>query len=160
MGSKELYDFIDDNPSVHQLDIGYVNNVGFIARNPKVTAINSAVEVDLTGQVCADSVGHRVISGVGGQMDFMRGAALSEGGKPIIAITSRTRKGIPRIVSELRPGAGVVTTRCNVHYVVTEHGIADLYGKTLWERARALIAVSHPEDRDRLESEWQVVARA
>lgn len=159
MGSKALYDFIDDNPSVHQLDIGYVNNVAIIARNPKVTAINSAVEVDLTGQVCADSVGHRVISGVGGQMDFMRGAALSEGGKPIIAITSRTHKGIPRIVSELRAGAGVVTTRCNVHYVVTEYGIADLYGKTLWERARALIAVAHPDDRERLDREWQLVAR-
>jgi acyl-CoA hydrolase len=158
MGTRALYDYIDDNPAVIQLDIAYVNNVSVIARNPRVTAINSAVEVDLTGQVCADSIGHRIISGVGGQMDFMRGAALSKGGKPIIAITSRTGKGEPRIVSALRAGAGVVTTRCNVRYVVTEYGVADLYGKTLWERARTLIDVAHPDDRERLDCEWRVVS--
>lgn len=154
MGSQAVYDFIHDNPSVTQLVIDYVNQPIVIARNPKVTAINSAVEVDLTGQVCADSVGSRIISGVGGQMDFMRGAALSPGGKPIIAIESRSKKGVPRIVSTLRPGAGVVTTRSHVHYVVTEYGIADLYGKTLRERSRELIRIAHPEDREALERAW------
>ncbi|MNL31107.1 Succinyl-CoA:coenzyme A transferase [compost metagenome] len=145
-----MYDFIDDNPSIAQLDIGYVNDPKNIARNPKVAAINSAVEIDLTGQVCADSVGSRIISGVGGQMDFMRGASLSTGGKPIIAMTSRTRKGQPRIVASLKLGAGVVTTRAHVRFVVTEFGIADLFGKTLYERARSLIGIAHPEDRDEL----------
>jgi acyl-CoA hydrolase len=154
MGTRKLYDFIDDNPSVVQLDIGYVNNVDVIARNPRVTAINSAVEVDLTGQVCADSIGSRIISGVGGQMDFIRGASLSERGKPIIAMTSRSKKGVPRIVPILRHGAGVVTTRAHVHYVVTEYGVADLYGKTTNERARALIELAHPDDREDLERSW------
>lgn len=151
MGTRRVFDFIDDNPAVVQLDIAYVNSPHVIARNPRVVAINSAVEVDLTGQVCADSIGPRIISGVGGQMDFMRGAALSEGGKPIIALPSRTHRGEPRIVPTLKPGAGVVTTRSHVHYVVTEHGIADLYGKTLSERARALIEIAHPADRESLE---------
>lgn len=155
MGSRAVYDFIHDNPSVTQLVIDYVNQPNVIARNPKVTAINSAVEVDLTGQICADSVGNRIISGVGGQMDFMRGAALSPKGKPIIAITSRSKKGISRIVSSLKSGAGVVTTRAHVHYVVTEHGIADLYGKTLNERAHELIRIAHPEDREGLERAWK-----
>lgn len=155
IGTKKLYKFVHDNPSVVQLDIGYVNNPVTIARNPKVVAINSAVQIDLTGQVCADSVGRRIISGVGGQMDFMRGASLSEGGKPIIAFTSRTKKGLSRIVSVLELGAGVVTTRAHVHFVVTEYGIVDLYGKNLGERARALISIAHPEDRDRLEGEWR-----
>lgn len=155
MGSRELYDYIHDNPAVAQLDIAYVNNPSVIARNPKVVAINSAVEVDLTGQVCADSIGAHVISGVGGQMDFMRGASLSPGGKPILALTSRTKKGASRIVSVLKPGAGVVTTRSHVHYVATEYGIVDLYGKTLCERSKALIQIAHPEDRERLEKEWQ-----
>lgn len=154
MGSRRLYDFIDDNPSVLQLDIGYVNDPSVIRRNPKVTAINSAVEVDLTGQVCADSIGSRIISGVGGQMDFIRGASLSEGGKPIIALTSRTRSGASRIVPTLKPGAGVVTTRSHVHWVVTEYGVADLYGRTLGERAKALIAIAHPEDREALARAW------
>ncbi len=153
-GTKKLYSFIHDNPSVVQLDIGYVNRVEVIARNPKVVALNSAVEIDLTGQVCADSIGHRIISGVGGQMDFIRGASLSEGGKPIIAITSRTAKGLSKIVPELQPGAGVVTTRAHVHYVVTEYGIVDLYGKTLKERAHALINIAHPDDRENLERSW------
>jgi len=148
MGSQRLYDFVDDNPAVVQLDIGYVNNPAVIARNPKVTAINSAVEIDLTGQVCADSIGFRVISGVGGQMDFIRGASISPGGKPIIALTSRTRRGEARIVPRLKKGAGVVTTRAHVHFVITEFGVADLYGRTLAERSRALIEIAHPDDRE------------
>jgi acyl-CoA hydrolase len=131
-----------------------VNRVSVINRNPKVTAINSAVEIDLTGQVCADSIGHRIISGVGGQMDFMRGAMTSEGGKPIIALTSRTAKGVPRIVPTLRRGAGVVTTRAHVQYIVTENGAVDLYGKTLSERAQLLITIAHPDDQEDLERAW------
>jgi len=157
IGSRAVYDYIDDNPSVAQLDIAYVNNPATIARNPKVVAINSAVEIDLSGQVCADSVGNQIISGVGGQIDFMRGAALSEGGKPIIAFTSRTKKGVSRIVAQLRPGAGVVTTRAHVHYVATEQGLIDLAGKTLGERARALISIAHPEDRDLLKKQWHAL---
>ncbi len=154
IGSRAVYDFIDDNPSVIQLGIDYVNNPEIIRRNSKVVAINSAISVDLTGQVCADSVGSRIISGVGGQMDFMRGAALSEGGRPIIAMTSRTKRGLSRIVPTLLQGSGVVTTRAHVHYVVTEYGIADLYGKTLGERARELTRIAHPEVREWLESQW------
>lgn len=153
-GTRALYDFIDDNPTVMQLDIGYVNRADVIRQNPRATAVNSAVEVDLTGQVCADSIGDAIISGVGGQMDFIRGASLSPGGKPIIALPSRTGRGQRRVVSRLRPGAGVVTTRAHVHFVVTEHGVADLYGRTLSERARALIAIAHPEDREELAREW------
>lgn len=151
IGSRKLYDFVHYNPTVLQLEADYVNNPTTIARNPKVVAINSAVEIDLTGQVCADSVGHRIISGVGGQMDFMRGAALSQGGKPIIAMTSVTKKGQSKIVSALQPGAGVVTTRAHVHYVVTEFGFAALRGKTLRERSRALISIAHPDHRESLE---------
>lgn len=154
-GSRKLYDFINDNPSVIQLDIGYVNNPANIARNPNVVAINSAVEIDLTGQVCADSIGSKIISGVGGQLDFMRGAAYSPGGKSVIALSSRTKKGLPRLVSALKSGAGVVTTRADIHFVATEFGIADLYGKTLGERAAALIQIAHPEDRDHLRYEWE-----
>jgi acyl-CoA hydrolase len=159
VGTRALYDFIDDNPNVMQLDIGYVNSVEVIKRNPRVTAINSAVEVDLTGQVCADSIGDTIISGVGGQMDFIRGASLSAGGKPIIALPSRTSRGIGRIVARLRPGAGVVTTRAHVHHVVTEYGIADLYGKTLTERAHALIEIAHPLDRDALAAAWSATLK-
>ncbi len=155
VGSRRLYDFIDDNPSVVQLDVAYVNAPNVIARNPKVTAINSCVEIDLSGQVCADSVGPRIISGVGGQMDFLRGAALSEGGKPILAFTSRTKEGRPRIVPSLRPGAGVVTTRAHVHFVATEHGTADLAGKTISERAEALLRIAHPDDREPLARAWR-----
>lgn len=154
IGTRRVYDYVDDNPTVAQYDIGYVNRVNVINRNPKVTAINSAVEIDLTGQVCADSIGHRVISGVGGQMDFIRGAMTSEGGKPIIALTSRTKKGVPRIVSTLRSGAGVVTTRAHVQFVVTENGAVDLYGKTLNERAQLLISIAHPDDQEPLERSW------
>ncbi|RHX89196.1 acetyl-CoA hydrolase/transferase family protein [Leptospira stimsonii] len=153
MGTKKLYDFIDDNPQVAMLDIGYINDPHVIRKNPKVTAINSAVEVDLTGQVCADTIGTRQFSGVGGQMDFIRGASLSEGGKPIIALPSVTAKGESRIVSLLKPGADVVTTRAHVHYIVTEYGIANLYGKNLRQRAKALIGIAHPDHRERLEKE-------
>lgn len=159
IGTKAVYDFIHDNPSVVQLDIGYVNNPFNIARNPKVVAINSAVEIDLTGQVCADSIGSRIISGVGGQMDFIRGASLSRNGKPIIALPSRTRHGESRIVPVLNTGAGVVTTRAHVHYVVTEYGVADLYGKTLQKRAKELIRIAHPEDRENLEKSWHQLNR-
>lgn len=154
-GTKALYDFIDDNQAVVQLDIGYVNQPNVIARNPAVAAINSAVEIDLTGQVCADSIGPKVISGVGGQMDFLRAAALSKGGKPILAMPSRTSKGKPRIVAELHRGAGVVTTRAHVHWVVTEYGVVNLFGKTLGERAKALIGIAHPDDRETLERAWK-----
>jgi len=151
LGSRALYDYVDDNPAFAFLDIDYVNEPGVIRRNPKVVAINSAIEIDLTGQVCADSIGTYQYSGVGGQMDFMRGAALSEGGKPIIALTSRTAKGVPRIVPFLKPGAGVVTTRAHVQYVVTEYGVAYLFGKNLRQRAKALIEIAHPDDREMLE---------
>jgi 4-hydroxybutyrate CoA-transferase len=146
--------FINDNPSVVQMSAEYINNPQVIRRNDKVVAINSAVEIDLTGQVCADSVGHKIISGVGGQMDFMRAATLSEGGKPIIAMPARTKGGRSKITTTLTPGAGVVTTRSHVHYVVTEYGHVNLYGKTLGERAKALISISHPDDRERLAKEW------
>ncbi|TGK32575.1 acetyl-CoA hydrolase/transferase family protein [Leptospira gomenensis] len=151
MGTKKLYDFIDDNPQVAMLDIGYINDPHVIRKNPKVTAINSAVEVDLTGQVCADTIGTKQYSGVGGQMDFIRGASLSEGGKPIIALPSTTSKGESRIVPFLKQGADVVTTRAHVHYVITEYGIADLYGKNLRQRAKALIGIAHPDHRETLE---------
>ncbi len=151
MGSKKTYNFIDDNPAVAMLDIAYINDTAVIRRNPKVTAINSAVEVDLTGQVCADSIGTYHYSGVGGQMDFIRGASLSPGGKPIIALPSITNKGISRIVPYLKQGAGVVTTRAHVHYVVTEYGVANLYGKNLSQRAKALTGIAHPDHREALE---------
>lgn len=151
VGTRRLYDYVDDNPAFVFLDIDYVNDPHVIRRNPKVVAINSAIEVDITGQVCADSIGTTQYSGIGGQMDFMRGAALSEGGKPIIALTSRTARGVNRIVPFLKPGAGVVTTRGHIHYVVTEYGVAYLFGKNLRQRARALIEIAHPDDREMLE---------
>ncbi len=151
VGTRRLYDYVDDNPAFAFLDIDYVNDPHVIRRNPKVIAINSAIEVDITGQVCSDSIGTLQYSGIGGQMDFMRGAALSEGGKPIIALTSRTTKGISRIVPFLKPGAGVVTTRGHIHYVVTEFGVAYLFGKNLRQRARELIRIAHPDDREMLE---------
>ncbi|MFM7774051.1 MAG: acetyl-CoA hydrolase/transferase family protein, partial [Candidatus Kapaibacterium sp.] len=153
MGSQRLYDFIDDNPGVLLLDIAYVNSTRVIEQNPRVTAINSALEVDITGQVCADSLGSRIYSGVGGQMDFIRGAALCEDGKPIIALPSTTSKGESRIVCKLKPGAGVVTTRAHVHYVVTEYGSVNLYGKNLRERAELMISIAHPDHRERLARE-------
>lgn len=153
LGSRKLYDFVDDNPSITVLGIDYVNDTAVIRTNPKVTAINSAIEVDITGQVCSDSIGTYHYSGVGGQMDFMRGAALSEGGKPIIALPSITKKGESRIVSLLKPGAGVVTTRAHAHYIVTEYGIAYLYGKNMRRRAKTLIEIAHPNHREQLELE-------
>ena len=130
-----------------------MNDTQVIRRHPKMTAINSAIEVDLTGQVVADSIGERIFSGVGGQMDFIRGATLSEGGKAIIALPSTTSKGESRICALLKPGGGVVTTRAHVRYVVTEHGVADLYASSLRERARSLITIAAPEHREALEKE-------
>jgi 4-hydroxybutyrate CoA-transferase len=156
MGSQKLYEFIHDNPVVALLDVSYVNQPEIIARNPMVHAINSAVEIDLTGQVCADSIGDRIISGVGGQMDFMRAAAMSSKGKPILALPSQTAKGQSRIVHHLNAGAGIVTTRAHVHWVVTEYGAVNLYGKTLHERAHALIHIAHPQHREFLNHEWRL----
>ncbi len=150
LGTQRLYKFVDDNPMIEMLDMGYVNDAHVIRQNPKVTAINSALEIDLTGQICADSIGGKIYSGVGGQMDFMRGAALSQGGKPIIAMPSVTLGGQSKIVAMLKPGAGVVTTRAHVHYVVTEYGIAYLYGKNLKQRAKLLTDIAHPDHREEL----------
>lgn len=150
LGTRKLYDFVDDNASVILQNVAYVNNPVVIAQNPKVVAINSAIEIDLTGQVCADSIGPYQYSGIGGQMDFMRGAALSKGGKPIIAMPSTTNKGISRIVPYLKEGAGVVTTRGHIHYVVTEYGIINLKGKNFEQRARLLISIAHPDSREAL----------
>lgn len=151
MGTKKVYDFINNNPAVFLLDAGYTNSAHIISQNPKVIAINSAIEVDLTGQVCADSIGSRIYSGVGGQMDFMRGAALSKGGKPIIALPAQTKKGVSKISAFLKTGSGVVTTRAHVHYVATEYGVAYLHGKTLEERAKALIRIAAPAHQESLE---------
>lgn len=153
MGTKKLYDFINDNAQVAMLDVGYVNDTTVIRCNPRVTAINSAIEIDLTGQVCADSIGSRIYSGVGGQMDFMRGAALSENGKPVIALTSATGSGISKIVPVLKQGAGVVTTRAHVQHVVTEYGAVNLYGKNISQRVKALVEIAHPKHREMLERE-------
>jgi acyl-CoA hydrolase len=151
MGTQRMYDFINDNPSVQFFRIEHVNDPSVIRLNPKVIAVNSAIEVDVTGQVVADSIGSRIYSGVGGQMDFMRGAALSDGGKPIIALPSVTSKGESRISAVLKPGGGVVTTRAHVHYVVTEWGVAQLFGANLQQRAKRLISVAHPDHRAALE---------
>jgi len=151
VGTRKLYDFVNDNPEIKVMDISYVNDTSIIRQNPKVTAINSAIEIDLTGQVCADSIGTLQYSGIGGQMDFMRGASLSENGKPIIALPSATSKGESRIVAFLREGAGVVTTRGHVHWVVTEYGIVDLFGMSLKQRAKALINIAHPDHRESLD---------
>ncbi|MBS1661930.1 MAG: acetyl-CoA hydrolase/transferase family protein [Bacteroidetes bacterium] len=150
-GTRELFDFVDDNPEVRVMDIGYVNDTSVIRQNPKVAAINSAIEIDLTGQVCADSMGTFQYSGIGGQMDFIRGAWLSRGGLPIIAMPSVTSTGISRIVPFLQQGAGVVTTRGHVHWVVTEYGKVDLFGMNLKQRAQALIGLAHPEHREWLD---------
>ena len=150
-GTRKLYDFVDDNPQVNVLDIEYVNDTSIIRQNPKATAINSAIEVDLTGQVCADSIATYQYSGIGGQMDFIRGASLSEGGKPIIALPSITSKGESRIVPFLKEGAGVVTTRGHVHWVVTEYGYVDLFGKNMKQRGKSLISIAHPDHRETLE---------
>lgn len=154
IGSQRLYDFVDDNPFVEMRESSYVNDTSVIRRNPKMVAINSAIEVDITGQVCADSIGPRMYSGVGGQMDFIRGAALSDGGKAIIALPSVTKNGQSRIVPFLKQGAGVVTTRSHTQYIITEYGIADLYGKTLKQRAAALIGIAHPDHQENIEREY------
>ena len=154
MGTRRLYDFVHDNPMVELHPTEYINDPFRIAQNDRMVALNSALEVDLTGQVCADSIGTRMYSGVGGQIDFIYGSSRSRGGKPIIALPSTAEvdgRPLSRIVPTLKPGAGVVTTRSHVHYVVTEHGVADLYGKSLAQRRRALIAVAHPGFRDDLE---------
>ncbi|WP_017257734.1 acetyl-CoA hydrolase/transferase family protein [Pedobacter arcticus] len=151
VGTKKLYDFVDDNPSIRVMNINYVNDTSIIRQNPKVIAINSAIELDLTGQVCADSIGTFQYSGIGGQMDFIRGASLSPGGKPIIALPSVTNKGISRITPFLKQGAGVVTTRGHVHWVVTEYGKVNLFGKSLKQRGKALIEIAHPDHRESLE---------
>jgi len=151
MGTKKLYDFVHDNPGVAMMDVGYTNRVSVIAQNPKVTAINSALQIDITGQVCADSIGIVHYSGVGGQIDFLRGASLSDGGKPIIAMHSITNKGISKIAPILTPGAGVVSTRANIHWLVTEYGVVNLYGKPLQERAKLIISISHPDQQELLD---------
>lgn len=150
-GTKKVYDFVHDNPNMSFMNVSFVNHAGTILQNPKVVAINSAIEIDLTGQICADSIGTYQYSGIGGQMDFMRGAALSEGGKPIIAIPSVTNKGISRITPYLKEGAGVVTTRGHAHYIVTEYGTVNLYGKNLEQRSKLLISIAHPDHREELE---------
>lgn len=150
-GTRKLYDYVDDNPEIKVKDIAYTNDTSVIRQNPKVTAINSAIEIDLTGQVCADSIGTFQYSGIGGQMDFMRGASLSEDGKPIIALPSVTSRNESRIVPYLKEGAGVVTTRGHIHWVVTEYGKVDLFGKSLKQRGKALIDIAHPAHREELE---------
>ncbi|CAF1076789.1 unnamed protein product [Adineta steineri] len=151
LGTRKLYDFVDDNPNILLFDVAVTNDPARIRQNPKMCSINSALEIDLTGQVCAESLGSTHYSGVGGQMDFMRGAALSQHGKPIIVLPSQTSKGISRIVNTLKEGAGVTTTRAHVHYVVTEYGVANLFGKNCQQRAKALIGIAHPDHREALE---------
>ena len=151
LGSKALYDFLDYNPDFIIKDVAWTNDPFIIRQNPKVMAINSAIEVDLTGQICADSIGTRMFSGVGGQHDFMYGGSLSEGGKTFIAMTSTSSKGQSKIKPVLTEGAGVVTTRSQAQYIVTEYGAAQLKGKDLAQRARALIDIAHPSVRDSLE---------
>ncbi len=151
LGTRKLYDFVDNNPFISCRSIGWVNDSSVIRRNPKAVSINSAIEIDLTGQVCADSMGTYQYSGIGGQMDFMRGSALSKGGKPIIALPSMTKKGVSRIVPVLKEGAGVVTTRGHVHWVATEFGVVNLYGKNMEQRAQLLISIAHPSVKEELE---------
>ena len=154
LGTRKIYDFVDNNPYVNCMDVAFVNDVSVIRKNPKVVSINSAIEIDITGQVCADSIGTWQFSGIGGQMDFMRGAALSEGGKPVIAITSVTKNGISRIVPHLNEGAGVVTTRGHIHYVATEYGVVNLFGKNLEQRAVLLTGIAHPAHKEMLEKAY------
>src|SRR5690554_1630858 len=151
MGTQDLYDFVDDNPMVAMMDVYHTNSVDIIRKNKKVTAINSAISVDITGQVCADSIGTTFYSGVGGQIDFIRGAGHSEGGKPIIAMPSVTNRGVSKITPTLLEGSGVVTTRSNMHWMVTEYGAVHLYGKTLQERAKLIISIAHPDHREMLD---------
>ncbi len=160
LGSSDLYDYIDNNPLFELHPCDYTNNPFVIAQNDSMVAINSAIEVDLTGQVCSDSMGTKIYSGVGGQVDFIRGAAYSKGGRPIIAIPSTAKGGtVSRIVPTLAPGAGVVTSRADVHYVVTEYGIASLHGRNLRQRAEALIRIAHPSFQPMLEESLRAVTR-
>ncbi len=156
LGTRSLYDWVDDNPLIELHPSEYVNDPFVIAQNERMVAINSAIEVDLTGQVCADSIGTQLFSGAGGQLDFIYGASRSKGGVPIIALPSQA-KNFSRIVTTLKPGAGVVTTRNHVRYVVTEYGVADLYGKTIRQRARQLINIAHPQFRDQLTNEAKLL---
>ena len=151
VGTRRLYEYVNDNPAIRVMNISYVNDTSIIRQNPKVVAINSAIEIDLTGQVCADSIGEYQFSGIGGQMDFIRGASLSPGGRPIIALPSVTSNGLSRIVPVLKEGAGVVTTRGHVHWIVTEYGMVDLFGKNLKQRGQALIDIAHPDHRETLQ---------
>ena len=154
MGSRRLYDFVNDNPMVEMRPVDFTNDTHVIRSFSRMAAINSAIEVDLTGQVVADSIGHRLYSGVGGQMDFIRGAGLATEGKAFIALPSTAAGGQhSRIVASLKEGAGVVTTRAHVRTVVTEWGVAELFGRSMRERAQALIAIAHPDFRDRLTAE-------
>lgn len=154
IGSKRLYDFVNDNPFIEMKESSMVNDTARIRKNPKMVAINSAIEVDVTGQVCADSIGAKMYSGVGGQMDFIRGASLSEGGKAIIALPSITKRGESRIVPYLKQGAGVVSTRSHVQYIITENGIADLYGKTLKQRLNEMVRIAHPTHQESIERSY------
>jgi len=154
LGTRKIYDFADNNPDVACMDVAFVNDSDVIRRNPKAVSINSAIEIDLTGQVCADSIGAYQYSGIGGQMDFMRGASLSDGGKPIIGLPSTTKTGVSRIVPFLKQGAGVVTTRGHVHYVATEYGVVNLYGKNMDQRAKLLISIAHPDHQEMLEKAY------
>jgi acyl-CoA hydrolase len=154
IGSKRLYDFVSDNPFIEMKESSMVNDTARIRKNPKMVAINSAIEVDVTGQVCADSIGANMYSGVGGQMDFIRGASLSEGGKAIIALPSLTKRGESRIVPYLKQGAGVVTTRSHVQYIITENGIANLYGKTLKQRIDEMVKIAHPNHQESIERSY------
>jgi acyl-CoA hydrolase len=154
MGSKRLYDYVNDNPFIEMKESSMVNDTARIRKNSRMVAINSAIEVDVTGQVCADSIGAKMYSGVGGQMDFIRGASLSDGGKAIIALPSITKRGESRIVPYLKQGAGVVTTRSHVQYIITENGIADLYGKTLKQRTAEMIRIAHPNHQESIEKAY------
>jgi acyl-CoA hydrolase len=157
-GTRRLFDFVNDNPLVAFYPCDWTNDTSVIRKNPKVVAINSAIQIDLTGQVCADSIGHKIFSGIGGQMDFIRGAALSKGGKPIIALPTTAAGGkVSRIVAQLNPGAGVVTTRGHVHWVATEYGCVNLHGKSIRERAEALISIAHPDFRAGLQRDLKAV---
>jgi acyl-CoA hydrolase len=160
IGTKKLYDFVDNNPFIEMRESSFVNDTSIIRRNPKMVAINSAIEVDVTGQVCADSIGAKMYSGVGGQMDFIRGASLSEGGKAIIALPSTTKNGESRIVPFLKKGAGVVTTRSHAHYIITENGIADLYGKTLKQRIQSIINIAHPNHQETIDKQYHELLKS
>ena len=160
IGSKRLYDFVHDNPFIEMKESSMVNDTVRIRKNPKMVAINSAIEVDVTGQVCADSIGARMYSGVGGQMDFIRGASLSEGGKAIIALPSVTKKGESRIVPYLKQGAGVVTTRSHIHYIITEYGIAHLFGKTFKQRVTEMVRIAHPSHQENIERAYYEMVKS